>query len=362
MSTANVPARTDTKAQVPALKENPALNTIKHVLIANKSKIEAALPRHVTPSHMIRVTLNSLAANPSLLACTKESVFGCVIEAATYGWEIGGAFAEAYMVPFRNSKAQTVEAVLIPGYRGLLNLCRNSGAVQTLFRGVVRECDKFQYSMTLEPPIIWEQSIEAGRKDSPIRCVFVLAKMMNGGFQPLVVPYQELLEHRDAFSQSYRNAEKNGKKDSAWHTHEEIMLEKTVIRRFITQGHVPLSAEMRNLAMRRDPYEDAIDGTVVSQAEQLNLGDTTTAAAALPAPAAEEEAISDGGAVDPAWSKQIGEAVAKLNTVGECNDFQKANIDTECQSPEEREEFELIVECRKEEIRAARGTNSNKKK
>lgn len=232
------------------------LTSVGEVMKHTASRMMAALPKHITPERMMRVALNTIRKNPKLLECNVASLFGAITEAATYGWEIGGILGHAYLVPFKD------ECQLIPGYKGLVDLCRRSGQISTISCEVVHQGDEFRYSLGDDPHIFHKPNDTDPKRDSkPITHVYLVVKLRDGGIQRSVWSQQKIDAHKEQYSQSWRRAEP-GKKDSFWHTAWPAAAKKTVIRDMIQRGLLPVSAEYREVVdrgLRHDDDGGAID-------------------------------------------------------------------------------------------------------
>jgi recombination protein RecT len=239
------------------LKLGDRINTIGEIMKATSGRMLAALPKHVTPDRMIKVALNAIRRNPKLLECSAPSLFGAITEAATYGWEIGGILGHAYLVPFRN------ECQLIPGYKGLIDLCRRSGQVSTISMEVVHKGDEFSYSLGDDPHIHHRPNDKDTQRDKkPIIYVYAVVRLRDGGVQRSVWSTERVDAHKEQYSKAWQWAETGdsnrggGKKDSFWHTNWAAAAKKTVIRDMINRGLIPVSAEYRDV-VDRGLHQDA---------------------------------------------------------------------------------------------------------
>lgn len=226
------------------------LNSVGDVMKAMSSKMMAALPKHVTADRMIRVAINCIRKTPKLLDCDPASLFGAITEAATYGWELGGVLGHAYLVPFKR------ECQLIPGYKGLIDLCRRSGQISTVSLEVVHDGDVFDYSIGDTPHIKHKpDDRNPKRHEKPITHAYAVVRLRDGGIQRSVWSREQIDAHKEQYSSGWRYAEK-GNKDSPWHTAWPTMAKKTVIRDMIQRGLVPVSAEYRDLIHRGIQNDD----------------------------------------------------------------------------------------------------------
>lgn len=233
------------------------INTVADVMKAMASRMMAALPKHITADRMIRVSINCIRKNPKLLDCDPASLFGAITEAATYGWELGGVLGHGYLVPYKR------ECVLIPGYKGMIDLCRRSGQISTISMEVVHEGDRFDYSLGDDPHINHRPNDrDPKRHEKPIIYVYAVVKLRDGGVQRSVWSSDMIDAHKAQYSQAWRFADSGprdkggGKKDSTWHTNWAVMAKKTVIRDMINRGLIPVSAEYRDTVQRGVQHDD----------------------------------------------------------------------------------------------------------
>lgn len=308
------------------------LTSVGEVMKATAHQMMAALPKHVTPDRMMRVALNAIRKNPKLLDCSAASLFGAITEAATYGWEIGGILGHAYLVPYAD------ECVLIPGYKGLVDLCRRSGHISTISLEVVHAGDEFHYSLGDDPHIKHQPNDRDPKRDSkPITHVYAVVRLRDGGVQRSVWSKEKIDAHKEQYSQAWRRAEK-GKKDSFWHTAWPAAAKKTVIRDMIQRGLLPMSPEYREIADRSLNNDDGdmegltfdvvpperlesagdVDGEVIDRpqtGEEVN----ETLAATVDADLAAVDSIGDCEAVKASWLRKVeGEADAAM-VRGKCD-------------------------------------------
>ena len=233
------------------------LTSVGEVMKATAHRMMAALPKHVTAERMMRVALNAIRKNPKLMDCNAASLFGAITEAATYGWELGGILGHGYLVPYG------AECVLIPGYKGLIDLCRRSGQISTISLEVVHQGDQFVYSLGDDPHIDHKPNDKDPKRDSkPIAYVYAVVRLRDGGIQRSVWSKERIDAHKEQYSQAWRRAEDNKKKDSFWHTAWPAAAKKTVIRDMIQRGLLPVSAE----------YRDAIDRGIENDPDEMDYG------------------------------------------------------------------------------------------
>lgn len=90
---------------------------------------------------MMQVAVMAMARSQDLLGCTAISLLGAFMQAAQMGLDLG--MKEAYLVPFKNKYTKQMDVQLIPDYRGLIKLARNTGQIKDLWGRLVYKGEKF---------------------------------------------------------------------------------------------------------------------------------------------------------------------------------------------------------------------------
>lgn len=239
------------RAKLPARQAGGG-KTVAEFFEANRSAIAAVLPKHVTPDRLLKVALQAVRNTPQLLDCSSESLMGAVVQLATLGLEPNGVMGHAYLIPYKNRKKNRTDAQVIVGYKGLIDLARRSGQIETIYAHAVRQGDKFDVSLGTEGSVRHKIDFAAGDR-GPIVAAYACAKFRDGGYQFEVMSRHEI-DQIMAGSQS-------GGRDGPWKDHYEQMARKTVIRRLA--NYLPLSVELATaVAMDETPqdYGAVIEG------------------------------------------------------------------------------------------------------
>lgn len=197
-------------------------------------QIEKALPSHIESDRVVRGLLTELRKNPALMKCSRESLFGAMIQMAQLGLEPGGALGHAYIVPFQG-KAQ-----LIIGYRGMIELARRSGSISSITARMIYEGDTYKISQGTEE---WITHIPKFESDNWLY-VYAVARMKDK-------TYQFEIMSREQIERVKKSSRVNG---GPWKTHPEEMAKKTVVRRLFK--YLPVSVE-HMAAVMSDDYFDA---------------------------------------------------------------------------------------------------------
>jgi recombination protein RecT len=229
-----------TNPNIPSLKHK--VETVRDLILKNRSQIEMALPKHLSTDRLIRMALTSFSTTPRLLEATPRSLLGAVIQCAQLGLE-PGTIGMAYLVPYRNRKRGITEVQFIPGYRGLLMLARRSGEISTIQAHCVYAEDAFSYSYGLTPALTHTPSEKEDR--GSLTHVYAVARLKDGGAQFDVMTKAEVDTHRDRYSRAA--------KEGPWVTEYPEMAKKTILRRLCKL--LPASVELNTAVLLSERAE-----------------------------------------------------------------------------------------------------------
>ena len=245
---------------------------------ANKGSIASVLPKHVSPERLMKVALHAIRTTPALQECTTKSLFGAVVQASQLGLEPNTILGHAYLVPFKNRKTGTTDVQLIAGYKGLIDLARRSGQIESIAAHAVHEHDEFEFSYGLEESLVHRPNMHGNR--GSIIAFYAVAKLKGGCHAFEVMSKADV----DTVMRSTQSKGQWG----PWKDNYTEMGRKTVIRRLAK--FLPLSIEFATLAALDGQHEgnepqgmaDVLDGTfeVVTEdsqyIESTETVDTTT--------------------------------------------------------------------------------------
>lgn len=198
----------------------PAKDYAGGLLKSLQGQIIAALPKHLPAAYFARVVLTSIRKNPKLLECKRHTLLGSIMTAAQLGLPPDDALGLGYLVPYKD------QCQFIPGYKGYIQLAHNSGEIADIQAKAVRKGDEFDFAFGTDQFLKWRPRAPLSAE---ITHVWLIVKLVNGGMHMDVFDLERILYHR-SFSQGYRRAENNGKKDSPWHKHLAEMGCKSIIR------------------------------------------------------------------------------------------------------------------------------------
>lgn len=205
------------------------IQTVNQLMQRHMGQIRAALPKHMSAERMARIALTECRRVPKLNECNPVSLFGAVITAAQLGLEPGIA-GLGYLIPFKN------EVQFIPGYRGLMDLARRSGQVQSINAHVVYMNDPFKVVYGTGGYIEHEPTLDGD--PGALRAAYTVAKLVGGDYQFEVMTRFDI-EKIKAMSPGAKKA------DSPWNTESEPeMWRKTAVRRLCK--YLPVSIELQH--------------------------------------------------------------------------------------------------------------------
>lgn len=235
------------KANMPVKSQDPA-NTIATFLKRMEVQIARALPKHMNADRLARIALTTIRTNPKLLDCKVESLMGSVMQAAQLGLE-PGLLGHCYIIPYKN------EAQFQIGYKGMIDLARRSGNIQSIAAHEVYQNDYFKLKYGLEDTldhIPWHlREDDTFSVPGEVRGFYMVAKFKDGGYQIHYMSKSEVDAHRER-SQNVRNAKKYNYQ-TPWDTDYVEMGKKTVVRS--AWKWLPISVEIMQKV-------EASDGTI----------------------------------------------------------------------------------------------------
>lgn len=205
-----------------------------------KQQMALALPKHMTADRLARIALTEIRKVPKLAQCNQTSFLGAIMQCAALGLEPGGALGHAYLLPFDkrqkiNGQWKTVdtEVQLIVGYRGMIDLARRSGQIQSLEARAVYAKDEFSVELGLDSNIVHKPAWDEADR-GPLVFVYAVAKLKDGGVQFDVMSRAEIEKIR---------ARSKAKDNGPWVTDFDEMAKKTVVRRLFK--YLPVSIEIQ---------------------------------------------------------------------------------------------------------------------
>ena len=196
-----------------------------------KKQFAAALPKHIESERFVRIALTQLRQNPALMQCSPESLLGALMQSAQLGLE-PGIMGQSYLIPFKNNKLGTTECQFQIGYKGLIELARRSGQIETIVANEVCENDTFEYEYGFEEKLVHKPMIKGERGQS--YAYYAYATLKDGGRSFVVMSKADIDRIRTTYSKA--------KYGSPWETEYNAMAKKTVIKQLMK--YLPVSIEL----------------------------------------------------------------------------------------------------------------------
>lgn len=271
-----------------------AAKSVAALLEKNKGALSRALPKHINADRLMRVAVSAISQNKTLLECTPESLFRCIVAAGMLGLEPNTPTGHAYLVPFKDTRTGTTNVQLIPGYKGLIDLAHRAGGVAVLAAHVVFEKDHFEVELGLEPKLIHKPFM--GEDRGEMKYVYAVYKGKEGQHDFEFMSIGEIERIRQGAP---------SKNSPAWTNFYDEMARKTVIRRLIKR--IPISLELAQAANMDDRAassgeQDSAIASAIIDVEGIELPAENTAQAEPPKQSskkAEKQAKAEEAAPPP---------------------------------------------------------------
>ncbi|MEW2250452.1 recombinase RecT [Streptomyces sp. NPDC006975] len=232
-----------------------------------------ALPRHVDKAHFMAVAHSLL---PKLKNCTTASIHTALLACARFGLEPDGR--QAAIIPYKGI------ATFQPMYQGYIELMYRHPRVDSVHFGWVRKNDEWDYEPTAPSPHDFRHRPRVDLTEEergPVILAYAFAWIDGRRSQVIILNRDQATKIRDKYSNAYKKAEREGTKDSPWHTDFDAMWAKSAVRRLVKV--VPTSTELTELIQADDDIDDdqaappVIRGTVIARDDHDDDQATTTA-------------------------------------------------------------------------------------
>lgn len=221
------------------------VKALDNIVAGYVNDIAQVLPDHLTVNRMRQLFYLNCKQVPKLLECDPGSLIKALMTAASMGLEPDPFIGHLYLIPFKN------QVQVIPGYKGLMQLVRNSGMVDSISCEAVHQNDEFDYQLGTDPKLVHKPYLgERG----PIVAFYCVAKFKDGSFHIELMNVHEVEAVRN-MSDGYTRALASGNtKYSPWHNHFEEMGKKTVFRRAYKRLPMSTSRCLNNAIKAEDAY------------------------------------------------------------------------------------------------------------
>lgn len=286
------------------VKPEQKLANLKDLLGRMGKQMALALPSHMKAERMARIALTACLKNPTLLECDVQSFAGAMLVLAQLGLEPDGN--EAHLVPFRNKNRGVLEVQVIPDYKGLAKLARQSGEIKMMDWREVRQGDHFKYEYGSKAFIehrpddkpIHVKSKDGWAEARPITHCYALAILDSGETVFEVMRWEDVEFHRDRYSKAAGSG--------PWITEAGQMGAKTCFRRL--SKRLPRSTGL----LRAVELDDKAEAAIPQDLGAVFTADMSDDPAVKDAPAA---GVATAGPQSPAVEEVLPGKTSKLDAV-----------------------------------------------
>lgn len=237
-----------------------------------------------TPESAARFTgtlISAVAANPQLRNCNPASVVAAALRGEGMGLSLG---REYHLIPFGDNCAFVI------GYKGLIALCLAGNDISDMDCIEVREGELIGRDKRTKRPqfdfSVYATDEEAAKH--PVIGYYAYCEFASGRFRFEYMSIGDILDHAQRYSKAfdidkYRKLQ-NGeltpqeaerlKSGSPYYSSPEIMFKKTVIRKLLNSGYIPLA----NSASLRDTisYDNSVESSIIPDFELPKAVDVQT--------------------------------------------------------------------------------------
>lgn len=209
--------------------------TIFDLIESRKNQFAQAAGNNMDVNKFLRIATFCIRTNPTLMKCSAPSLMSALMQSAQLGLE-PGVLGHCYLVPFWSNKLKSFEATFIISYKGMIELARRSGNIQSIAARIVYENDDFQFEYGLEEKLTHKPCVNGDR--GQMKLVYMIAHFTGGGHYIEVMSKAEI----DTVMMSSKSYDTKTKQPTGpWKDHYEEMAKKTVIRR--AWKYLPISVD-----------------------------------------------------------------------------------------------------------------------
>lgn len=258
------------------MTDNLPVKDLAHQIVYNKSlsqSVKDVLPAHIKPEVFLGSVLSGFRKNTKLTECSQFSLLYAIKQCAFMGLIPNTPQGEAWILPYGK------EAQLQIGYRGFVQLLRNSGQVLDIKSNVVFDKEEWEYEDGDNPSMKHKPLSPAKRGDAiGAYCIVYLANKS----KRIEFMWAEEIEHAKSKSQS-GNSSYSPWNDPFW---KYEMWKKTVVKRACKT--LPLSPALQKAVELEQVADSGIEYTVSDCPEDTLASNTQTRVNELKAEAQNE--------------------------------------------------------------------------
>ena len=225
----------NTPAKLPQLLESDGVKKRLNEILGKRANTFATSVIQITKS-------SDMLANAEPM-----SVLNAAIISATLDLPLNNSLGFAYIVPFRNSKANKTEAQFQLGYKGLIQLALRSGQFKNISATPI-----YEGQLVSENPLTGFEFDFTKKSDKVIGYASYFS-LINGFEKTLYMTIEDVEAHAKKFSQTFK------KGFGIWKDDFHAMAQKTVLKMLLSK-YAPLSIDMQKAVT----YDQAVINDIQS--------------------------------------------------------------------------------------------------
>ena len=261
----------------------------------NSGNVQALLKNRLSSDKMKTDFMSSVieivTGSPELQQCTPESILSESLKAASIHLPLNKALGRCYVVPFKNKGIPT--ATMVIGYKGYIQLAKNSGKYRNINADVV-----YEGQITYTNYLTGEIKIDHAPTSDKVVGFFAYIEELNGFNKTLFMSIEQMAHYvktyvpyikfnskvtEDVLKQKMQYHATNGPEQGiGWMSDSVTMAKKTCLRQLLTKwGN--LSIEEQEAISNDVSYDSTISRDVEdAKAEEVFTGDPTVPAEEAP--------------------------------------------------------------------------------
>ena len=272
----------------------------------NSGKVQALLKNRLSSDKMKTDFMSSVieivTGSPELQQCNPQSILSESLKAASIHLPLNKALGRCYVVPFKNKGVLT--ATMVIGYKGYIQLAKNSGKYRNINADVV-----YEGQITYTNYLTGEIKIDHAPTSDKVVGFFAYIEELNGFNKTLFMTIEQIAHYaktyvpylkfnnkvtEDTIKQKLQNHATHGPEQGiGWMSDSVTMAKKTCLRQLLTKwGN--LSIEEQEAIANDVSYDTTITRDVEdAKAEEIftpaDEGNASVAEAAPTEPSATEQ-------------------------------------------------------------------------
>lgn len=193
--------------------------------------------------------VNNLTAlvsnNVKLQECEPVTLMYAGIKATALDLPLDPNLGFAYVIPYKNTRAQKTEAQFQIGYKGFIQLAIRSGQFKTINVTEIKEGE-----ISDENIVTGEITFKRKESRDTLKTIgYVAYFKLNNGFEKMLYMNVEQMEgHATKYSQTYSSRYESTRNSSKWTTDFDAMAKKTALKLLLSK-YAPLSVEMQQAVL-----------------------------------------------------------------------------------------------------------------